>query len=179
MAYLAALSSVGSAEYGLIVYVVDEPLFVIEISSTGSGSAEVLMTSVINGGTITTDGSIVKVRVAIENRNPNIGSDQEIAYIKVSNNGGANFFLMPSVFYTYNAETMIAEIQVSRKSATTAFATASGISANLPVFSVYGNSAWDWSASTLIELIAQDFVSGPPLLEYVVALQLYVEKIIK
>ncbi len=150
-----------------------------EASSTGSGSAETLMTYTMPANTLTTNGSTVKARVAIENRNPNIGSDQEIAYIKVSNNGGANFFLMPSVFYTYNAETMIAEITISRKGATTAFATASGISANLPVFSVYGNSTWDWTATTVFELIAQDFVSGPPLSEYVVALQLYVEKIIK
>lgn len=150
-----------------------------EVSSTGSGSAETLMTHTVNGGTITTNGSVIKIRVAIENRNPNIGVDQEIAYVKVSNNGGANFFIMPTVFYTYNQETMIAEVQISRKSAVSAFATSSGISANLPVFSSYGNSVWDWSTPTVIDLIAQDFVSGPPLSEYVVALQLYVETIIK
>jgi len=148
------------------------------VSSTGSGSAEVLMTYTLPANEITTNGSKVKIRIAIENRNGTPG-DMEFAYVRLSNDSGANVIALANIIYTYNAEVMIAEVEVNRINSVSALLTASGITANLPLISSYSTMTWDWTATTVIDLVALDVVSGPPLSEYVVALQLYVEKIIK
>lgn len=149
-----------------------------EVSSTGSGSAENIMSFTVPGNTLATAASKLRIRAVAENRNPNVGSgDLEFFNIRISNNSGAHVAAICSDMFTYNNETVIVDAEVNLVDAGNAFISASGVSANIPLISTYVQSAWDWTKDTVIDMVAQDIISGGSQPEYIVGLQLYVEQI--